>query len=167
VRPPRLLVPAAAAALTLATAAVAAGMRAPVEDGTLSVRDGRVTIVLKLRGGVIGRFGRGKLTVTDLNPDSGTVVVHGAERERLVNERKTIYAGSNIRFRISDDRRVVVRIAGTKINLSAVGRGDGSMDGYGDQEGVFFDGSFSLNGSPYRSIPDERFQFDLVASPSG
>ena len=62
--------PAAAAALSLATAAVAAGMRAPVEDGTLSVRDGRATIVLKLRGGVIGRVGRGKLTVTDSNPDS-------------------------------------------------------------------------------------------------
>jgi hypothetical protein len=158
--------PTAAAVLSLATAAVAAGMRAPMEDGTLSVRDGRATVVLKMRGGVIGRFGRGKLTLTDFNPDSGTVVVHGAERERPVNDRTTVYSGTNIRFRIADDRRVVVRIEGAKINFSAVGRGDGWMDGLGDQEGVFFDGTFSLNGTPYRSIPNERVRFDLEAPPS-
>jgi hypothetical protein len=162
-----LLLLAAAAVLALATTAVAAAMRAPVEDGTLSIRDGRTTLVLKLRGGVIGRFGKGKLTLTDADPASGTVVIYGAERERPVNERTTIYSGNNVRFRISDDRKLVVRIEGTKVNLSAVGRGDGWMDGYGDKEGVFFDGTYSLNGSPYRSIPNERFPFELAAPPTG
>jgi hypothetical protein len=161
-----LLLPAAAAVLALATATVAAAMRAPVDDGTLSIRDGRTTLVLKMRGGVIGRFARGRLTLTDSDPDSGTVVVYGAERERPVNERTTIYSGNHIRFRIADDRKLVVRIEGTKVNLSAVGRGDGWMDGYGDREGVFFDGTYSLNGSPYRSIPNERFTFELEAPPS-
>ena len=66
----------------LATTAVAMGARDPAEDGTLSVRDGRATMTLRMKGGVIGRFARGKLTVTDSLVDGATVVVRGAERER-------------------------------------------------------------------------------------
>lgn len=140
-------------------------MRAPVEDGTLSVRDGRAVILLRMKGGVIGRFARGKLTVTDAD-DSNTVVVRGAERQRDVNERTTVYSGTNIRFRINADRRVVVKLDAAKINFSAVGRGDGWLDGRGDREGgIYFDGSYSLNGADYKSLPDERERFELAAAP--
>jgi len=165
-RPKTLLLLAITAFVLLATAAVATGARGPVEDGTLSVRDGRATLTLRMKGGVIGRFARGKLTVTDSPVDGGTVVVRGAERERNLSDRTTVYSGSNIRFRIMDDRRFVVKIHAAKINASAVGRGDGTLDGWGDPEaGVFFDGTFSLNDDGYRSIPDGRVHFDL-ASPS-
>lgn len=157
---------AAAAVLMLAGATLATAARAPVEDGTLSIRDGRANITLKMRGGIIGRFARGKLWVSD--SESGTIVVRGAERERDVDANTTLYSGQSIRFRIVDDRRTVVRIQAAKINLSAVGRGDVVLDGWGDPPGgVFFDGSFSLNGEDYRSIPDERTRFDLEAPPSG
>jgi hypothetical protein len=155
------------AVLSLAVTAVATAMRAPVEDGTLSVRDGRATIQLRMRGGVIGRFARGKLTVTDSIDDGTSVVVRGADRERDVTERTTVYSGTNIRFRITDDRRFVVKINASRINFSAVGRGDGWLDGGGDpEEGIFFDGSYSLNGEEYQSIPDVRERFELAASPS-
>jgi hypothetical protein len=169
VRSLRLLLLAAAAALALAVTAAAAAMRpGPVEDGTLSVRDGRATIHLRMKGGLIGRLARGKLTVTDSLSDTSTVVVRGADRTRPVNERTTVYSGTNIRFRIADDQRLVVRINASKINLSAVGRGDGWLDGWGDPEaGVYFDGSFSRNGEPYRSIPDERERFELESAPTG
>lgn len=161
---------AAAAVLALAATAVATAVRAPapVEDGTLSVRDGRAAIVLRMKGGVIGRFARGKLTVTDtIDDDASTVVVRGAERERDLNDRTTFYSGTNIRFRISADKRIVVKIDGVKINLSAVGRGDGWLNGRGDPEvGIYFDGSYSLNGGDYKSLPDERSRFDLAAPPS-
>jgi hypothetical protein len=167
VRPAKVLIVAALAVVSLAGTAAATAMRAPVEDGTLSVRDGRATIQLRMRGGIIGRFARGKLTVTDALDDGTRIVVYGAERERDVTERTTVYSGKNIRFRITDDRRYVVRINASKINLSAVGRGDGWLDGWGDPEdGIFFDGSFSRNGEEYESIPDQRELFELAASPS-
>lgn len=168
-RSARLILLAAAAVLSLAITALASAQRpGPVEDGTLSVRDGRATIQLRIKGGLIGRFARGKLTVTDSLSDSATVVVRGADKTTPVNERTTVYSGTNIRFRIADDRRFVVRINASKINFSAVGRGDGWLDGWGDpEEGVYFDGSFSRNGEQYRSIPDERERFELEALPTG
>ncbi len=101
-----LLLLATTAVALLATTAVALGARGPAQDGTLSVRDGRATITLRMKGGVIGRFARGKLTVTDSLTDGGTVVVRGADREVSISEKTTVYSGSNIRFRIMDDREV-------------------------------------------------------------
>ncbi len=64
-------------------------------------------------------------------------------------------------------RRFVVRITGSKINFSAVGRGDGWLDGWGNPaKGVYFDGSYSLNGDAYKSIPDVRGPIQLSALPT-
>jgi hypothetical protein len=151
---------------SLAAAATASTLRPPVEDGTLSVRDGRATVTLRMRGSVIGRLAKGRLTVTD-SPDGATIIVRGEEDEVPINGRTTVYSGRNIRFRIADDRRFVVKVAGKGLNFSAVGRGDGWMDGWGDPEsGVFFDGSYSLNGTDHPTLPNERTRFDLSA-PAG
>jgi len=147
----------------LAAAATASAVRPPVEDGTLSVRDGRATVTLRIKGSVIGRLARGRLTVTD-SPDGATIIVRGAEDEVPVSGRTTLYSGKNIRFRIADDRRFVVKVVGKGLNFSAVGRGDGWLDGWGDPEGgVFFDGSYSLNGTDYPTLPNERTRFELSA----
>lgn len=168
VRPVSLLLLPVFLLAAFAVAAVASAAKpGPVEDGTLSVRDGRAMIQLRMKGGLIGRFGQGKLTVSDSPTDTSTVVVRGAERTRELNERTTVYSGKNIRFRIADDDRIVVKIQASKINLSAVGRGDGALDGWGNRaEGVYFDGSYSLNGDEYRSLPDHRTQIDLAAPPT-
>lgn len=147
----------------LAAAATAGAVRPPVEDGTLSVRDGRGTVTLRMKGSVIGRLAKGRLTVTD-SPGGATIIVRGAEDEVPVSGRTTVYSGKNIRFRIADDRRFVVKVAGKGLNFSAVGRGDGWMDGWGDPEsGVFFDGSYSLNGVDHPTLPNERTRFNLSA----
>jgi hypothetical protein len=163
----RLIVLAATALLALGITAAATAMRpGPVEDGTLSLRDGRATVQLRMKGGILGRMGRGKVTVTEPVSDPATVVIRGA-RARVVNARTTVYTGKSIRFRISADERFTVRINGTKINFSAVGRGDGWIDGWGNPEaGVYFDGSFSLNGDEYKSIPDLRTPIRLEAPPT-
>jgi hypothetical protein len=164
----RLFLLVLVAAAALAVAAGAAAMRpGPVEDGTLSVRDGRAVLQLRLTGGVIGRFARGKLTVTEPAVGASTIVVRGARRTRYVNARTTVYQGANIRYRLSSNRRFTVRIDATKINLSAVGLGDGWLDGRGNMErGIYFDGSYSLNGEAYRSLPDEREPIELAAVPT-
>lgn len=168
-RSARLILLTAAAVLSLAIAAVASGQRpGPVEDGTLSVRDGRASLQLRLKGGVIGRFGRGKLTVVDALGDTSTVVVRGAEKVSSPNDRTTVYTGRNIRFRIADDKRFVVKMNASKINFSAVGRGNGWLDGWGNPaKGIYFDGSYSLNGGAYKSIPDVRDSLELSALPNG
>ena len=91
------------------------------------------------------------------------IIVRGAERTRYPSATVTVFSGTNIRFRIAHNRRLVVRLNGKRVNFSAVGRGDGWMDGLGDPAaGIFFDGSYSLNGEPYQSLPDARTPFELV-----
>jgi hypothetical protein len=123
-------------------------------------------MAVRLRGSVIGRLAKGTLTVTE-SPDGGaTIVVRGADRPPLTRGQTTVYTGTNIRFRIAHERRIAVRLNGKGLNFSAVGRGDGWMDGLGDPTaGIFFDGSYSLNGEPYHSLPDERTRFELVLPP--
>jgi hypothetical protein len=152
---------------SLAAAAGAAAVRPPMEDGTLSVREGRATIQMRMKGSLIGRLARGRLTITDSPVDTTTVVVRGWEsRQRDVTGKTTIFTGTGIRFRVADTKRFTVRVAGKGLNFSAVGRGDGWIDGYGDPEdGIFFDGSYSLNGTDYPTLPNERTRFDLAAPP--
>lgn len=152
---------------SLAIAAAAAAGRAPVEDGMLSVRDGKATVQIRMKGSLIGRLGKGRLTVTD-SPGGATIIVWGEENEVPITGRTTVYSGTNIRFRIADDRRFVVKLSAKGLNFSAVGRGDGWMDGWGDPaRGVFFDGSYTLNGTDYPTLPNERTRFELGAPPSG
>jgi hypothetical protein len=152
------------ASLLAAVAATAA--RPLAEDGTLTVRDGRGTIAIKLKGSIIGRLAKGTITITEPLDQTATIIVRGAERTRYPSEVTTVYTGNNIRFRIADDKKVSLRLHGKGLNFSAVGRGDGWMDGLGDpSDGIFFDGSYSLNGGPYQSLPDERTRFEVVLPP--
>jgi hypothetical protein len=164
----KALLLAALSFAALATAALAARPGPPLEDGTLSVRDGRATIQLRMNGSVIGRLAKGQITVLDALDGGTTVVVRGAEVERPGPGRATTYSGRGIRFRVADDRRFQVRLAGKGLNFSAVGRGYGWMDGFGDPEdGIFFDGSYSLNGTDYPTLPNERTRFELAVPPAG
>jgi hypothetical protein len=138
-----------------------------MEDGTLSIRDGRATMLLHVKGSIIGRVTKGRLTITD-SPDSGaTIVVRGAESAKDLTDKTTVYSGTSIRFRIADDRKVSVRLSGRGLNFSVVGRGEGWIDGVGDPSaGIFYDGSYSLNGDPYRSLPNEKTSLQLAAPAS-
>jgi hypothetical protein len=132
-----------------------------MEDGTLTVRDGRGTLTLKFRGSLIGRLNRGKIVVT--SSGTTTAVVRGWE-SRAFSPQGTTYTGANIRFRVADDRRVTVKLNGKGLNFSAVGRGDAYVDGIGNPAaGIFFDGTYSLNGDAYTSLPDDRTRIELRA----
>jgi hypothetical protein len=144
----------------LAFAAGAAPALDAAGDGTLSVRDARGSIVLDIRGTVIGRFDKGTISVTDpIEEDGAGLLVRGAERKRFVNAETTTYTGNFVRFRVIGGR-YIVRLKGvTDADLSAVGRGTVYLDGdlIGDN------GEYAFNDEEYQPMPFSKQKFSLNA----
>ena len=129
-------------------------------DGTLSVKDGKGTVIVWVKGGVIGRFAEGQVTVTDQEPyDDRFPQVWGAEEERPVTEKKTVYPGNNVRFLLTGGS-YIVRINATDINLSVVGKGAVKLRAAAGVENA---GTFALNGEEPRPLPKVEKQFPLRA----
>jgi len=125
-------------ALALAAPAVgAAALMRSAGDGTLSVEDGNGRVVIVARGGVIGRFDSGSVTIQDRTPaDSFDAKVWGASRDRIVGETSERHFGTNVRFRlIGGEFRIV--IVGKGIDVSAVGTGNVILRGDGKTPGVY------------------------------
>jgi hypothetical protein len=158
----RLLVPFLLLLLLPATAF--ARQTAP-PSGTLSIREGRGIVQLTARGSITGRV-RGRITITDPKPyDSKRPVVYGATQTKYKSEKTAVYIGSNLRFRLIGSL-YTVRVDGRAIFMSAIGRGQGVLNGDGSvEDGVFYDGVYSLNDEPYHSLPDEPTDFELTAPP--
>jgi hypothetical protein len=135
-------------------------------DGTLSVENGKGKVVVQARGGLIGRLDRGSVTIFDLTPaDANEPVVSGDDQPLLlVGQNGIRYRGNGIRFRvIGGGFRVVVQ--GRGIDLSVVGRGNGSLEG---DDKVADTGLYSLDGADCRKsaatcqpLPVEGFRFRL------
>ncbi len=161
-RTPVLLTAAVVALVALPS--LASGGPASREDGTLSIRDGRGDVTLNVRGAAIGRFTRGQLVVTDYgDEDENAPVVRGCDiGPKQLSAIKTLCAGTNIRFRMIGGRWGIKLVNMRDLDASVVGRGRGTLDGDGDfGAGIFFDGTYSLNGDGYRSLPDDPLPFTL------
>ena len=154
----RLLTFAVLVALGL-PAASAARTRGP-NDGTVSVKDARGWISISARGGVIGSFSQGKVTIVDPIEGDGTgPVVTGDDWSRSRDVTTTTWGGSKVRFRIIGGA-FRVRVQGRGINLSLVGKGSVTLNGAGSGE----DGTYSVNSGAYSFIPDFPFSFVLSAT---
>nr|MBA3347224.1 hypothetical protein [Actinomycetota bacterium] len=142
-----------------------------VGDGTLSVEDGNGRVVIVARGGVIGRFDSGSVTIQDRTPaDSFDAKVWGAPRDRIVGDASERYFGTNVRFRlIGGEFRIV--IVGRGIDVSVVGNGTVILRGDGKAPGVFsFEGEdCSSPRAKCRELPELPRTFSLgtdAGSPS-
>jgi hypothetical protein len=152
-----LLVPLSLLALLVPTASAGEAQRG---DGTLSIRDGRGSVVVHARGAVIGQLTRfernGKLVIEDTDPDAGPeprVLGAGWVRERA--DGTPIYGGGRgIRFRFIGGQFVLRVTNAVGLQLSVVGKGRVRLDG-ADSPGALYDGVYSLNGEPPASLPDE------------
>lgn len=170
-----LAAPAAAWALT----------RAP-GDGTLAVRNGSGRLQLTLQGGaVIGKIDAGRLQVTV--PASATLTteetcsalkVWGADRqppalERAVGEAPMIVCRFTefrvggtpepMRLRLVEEDRMLVKIdQGRGFSVSAVAKGSGYIEGAGGE-----DGTYSVNGRSFESLPDSGERFVLRTATLG
>jgi hypothetical protein len=155
----RLLTFAMLAALVLPAASAARVQGAT--DGTVSVRDARGTITISGRGGVIGSFAQGRVTISDPVDGDGTgPIVTGDDFPPIErNDTTTTWRGTKVRFRIiGGSFRIVVK--GRGINLSLVGKGNVTLDGAGTGD----DGSYSVNGGDYLALPGFPFAFPLSST---
>jgi hypothetical protein len=152
----RLLTFAMLAALALPAASAARSQG----DGTLSVRDARGTITISGRGGVIGSFARGSVTINDPVENDGTgPVVTGDDWSKSRDATTTTWGGSKVRFRIIGGAfRIIVK--GRAINLSLVGTGRVTLTGAATAE----DGSYSVNGGEYLGLPSFPLAFQLSST---
>ena len=147
--------------VTLALPAASAARPSGASDGTLSVQDARGTITISARGGVIGSFARGSVTISDPIEGDGTgPIVTGDDFPPVEkNDTTTTWRGTKVRFRIiGGSFRIVVR--GRGINLSLVGKGNVTLDGAGTVD----DGSYSVNGAEYLPMPEFSLPFPLSST---
>ena len=150
-----LAVPAAASAALAVTSA----------DGELSVDAGRGKVTVDARGGIIGRFTDGKVSILDLTPDDAfDPVVFGNELPSVdLPNGAVVYRGTNVRFRLVGGRyKVFVHAVG--IDLSAVGNGLVWLE----SDGSRVPGTYSLEGydcqlarARCKPLPFERTRFKL------
>jgi hypothetical protein len=119
--------------VVLLSFAVSAGWAAAASapTGSLSIEDGRGTVVLKGKGIVIGRLGRGEVQIVDLSPlDQWSPRVNGVPRGKTVWLR-----GKDVNFYVPGGRyRITVR--GDGFSVSARGQGAATLTGRPDATGA-------------------------------
>lgn len=142
------------------------------DDGTLSVRNGVGKVALDFNGSAVGRVvGKGTIKIVDPYPTDGTGFdVWGCDDRFDPTDTKTVCSsdgkGLPIRFRaIGGVYRIFTN--GSGIFLSAVGQGTVTLNGAGDNPDVPYDGRYSINDEPYRSLPDYPRPYPLEAPVGG
>ena len=132
-----------------------------VGDGTLVVKEGRGTVSVAARGGIIGRFESGSVWIDVPVPGNGFhPTVYGWSSERQLTATRTLYTGTDVRFRLIGGF-FRAKVNATGINVSAVGRGYATVWG-GDALGGFIDaGFFSVNGDDFKPMPDSAKTIQL------
>jgi hypothetical protein len=144
------------------------------DAGALSVERGRGSVMLDLRGSILGRLSSGTLRVTDLTPaDRYAPLVFGRKvTQERINARTSVYRGQGLRFRmLGGGYRAVVR--GNGIDLSAVGKGSAVLRGdprfFGDDVGVYSLEGVDCELEPESCIPlplqAERFTLGAAEQP--
>jgi hypothetical protein len=148
--------------LMLALPATAWAIHTLPGDGTLVVDNGHGVVIVRARGGIIGRFDSGSVVIEQ--PEGGKApTVYGAERISDLGNGRTKWSGEDVRFRaIGVFYRVRIQAVG--IDVSAVGRGTAVLDASGFTD---FAGRYSLNGGPFQSLPGRPTTYQLGQAPPG
>jgi hypothetical protein len=154
-----LVLPAAAWAATASLGTA----RAP-GDGTLVVDNGKGSVIVRARGGVLGRFDQGSVIISDLDPTDGRVpvVTGGVESVQFLSGNRIQWSGDDIRFRMIGGL-FRVQLNATGIDVSAVGRGTAVLDA---SDFTDFPGRYSLDGGPFRPLPGHATTYTLGQAPS-
>jgi hypothetical protein len=147
-------------ALVLAIA-VPVGWAAPGPAGTLSIENGRGTVVLTGKGIVIGRLDKGDVKIVDLSPlDQWSPRVNGVPRGKTVWLR-----GKDVNFYVPGGRyKITVR--GDGFSISARGQGNVTLTGNPDPTGAT--GTYAIGDGGPLAIPSVTDTFPFgAAAPEG
>lgn len=136
--------------------AVPAGWAATRPTGSLSIEDGRGTIVLRGKGIVIGKLERGEVQIVDLTPlDQWSPRLNGVPRGRTVWTR-----GKDLNFYVPGGRyRITVR--GEGFSISARGQGSATLAGKPDASGAT--GTFAVGDDAPAPLPSEAHEAEFGA----
>jgi hypothetical protein len=136
--------------------AVPPGFGAAAPTGTLSIEDGRGTVVLQGKGIVIGRIERGEVGIVDLSPlDQWSPRLNGVPRGRTVWTR-----GKDINFYVPGGRyRITVR--GEGFSVSARGQGNATLTGRPDASGA--SGTYAVGDGLPTPLPPTAARVDFGA----
>jgi hypothetical protein len=138
--------------------AVPVTVAAAPADGTLVVKDGNApkgtpVVVLVIKGAAIGQVtGSGKILISDERPlDPYTPEVTGADWQKEKGDDGMLWSGARgFRFRAVGGVYKIT-IWGSGVDLVASGTGSVFLTGSPDTPGR--DGSYSLNGGDFKSLP--------------
>jgi hypothetical protein len=96
--------------------------------------------------------------VDPIEGDGTGPIISGEEFHKGIDEKTDFYRGTKVRFRPIGGY-FKVRIKGSGINLSVVGKGTFTLNGAGTAD----DGVFSINGGDYAPILNFPTTFPLAA----
>ena len=144
------------------------------DDGTLSVKGGVGRVFTSITGSAVGRLGKGYIRITDPNPNDGLgFEFSGCDATTDKSSTSTTICqsdgkGSVVRFRAIGGKYLIT-LKGSGIFLSAVGNGYATLNGAGEDPNIpgTYDGTYSINDGPYKSLPDELHTFTLAAPTGG
>jgi hypothetical protein len=148
-------------------------------DGTLVIRNGSAprgvaVVTLVIRGAAIGQItGGGKVFIQDLTPDNGSppevtdYLWHKSIDATKSSDAYDIWGGTDtFRFRaVGDTYRIT--IYGSGVSLVASGNGNAIVAGSADVPTR--DGTYSLNGNEFRSLPavPTKLSIAIPSAPAG
>jgi hypothetical protein len=155
-------------ALGAVAAPAALASEATKGDGTLSVRDGNGKVTITGRVSILGRVDSGRIFFTNLEPTdlSEPDLYDTCDRIKPMTDLTTLCIGTKLRFRLVA-LRYKVSVIGRGVDLSAVGRGQATIEG---ADATFDDGDFSANGAVFKPITDDPVTVGfgtLVTPPQG
>jgi len=162
-------------AIALAVPAVGyAVVGASSDDGTLSVKNGIGRVYLNITGTVVGRLTKGYIQVTDPNPNDGPgfnfVGCDLGSYDKSITTSVCHSDGKDgvVRFKAIGGRyQILIYRGASGIFLSAVGHGYATLNGAGEDLTNPFDGTYSVNDGPYKSLPNSLTPVPIAAPTGG
>jgi hypothetical protein len=152
----RTVVLGACLAALLLPGAAAAMLDAP-GDGSLVVKNASgprnlPVVALTITGAAIGHIAQGRIIIDDPTPYNGaSPEVTGADsRKDLPGTTAQVWSGTDFKFRAVGGKYTIL-IYGSGVDVVALGKGTVKLAGLLDNP--LTDGTYSLNGGDFRSLP--------------
>jgi hypothetical protein len=152
----------------LAVPAAVSAMRDAPGDGSLVVKDGSgprgnvPVVALTITGAAFGHVeGLGRIVIDGGNPE-----VTGAawRKDSPQSQTAQIWGGTDFKFRAVGGHYTIL-IYGSGVDVVALGTGTVTLTGLADSPSA--DGTYSLNGGDFHSLPGQTTkQLQIVATPT-